>query len=112
MMRSAVRNSTQPKTTSGRSFAAAGRPGLGSCSSGMDVPTNYGPDYASAFAELYERIASDEGVALVPGFMREVGSNPTLLQADGLHPTAEGQQRLAETLEPYLRDLVLEIDGE
>lgn len=79
---------------------------------GMDVPTNYGPDYASAFAEIYERISREEGVTLVPAFVREVGSEPSLLQADGLHPTAEGQQRLAETLEPYLRDLVLEIDGE
>ena len=79
---------------------------------GMDVPTNYGPDYATAFAEIYERISREEGVTLVPAFVREVGSKPSLLQADGLHPTAEGQQRLAETLEPYLRDLVLEIDGE
>ena len=79
---------------------------------GMDVPTNYGPDYGTAFATLYENIANDEGVALIPGFMREVGSNPTLLQADGLHPTAEGQQILAEKLEPSLRNLVLEIGGE
>ncbi len=78
---------------------------------GMDVPTNYGPDYATAFAGLYESIAEDEGVVLVPGFVREVGSDPSLLQADGLHPTAEGQQRLAETIEPYLRDLVMEIGG-
>jgi acyl-CoA thioesterase-1 len=78
---------------------------------GMDVPTNYGPDYTSAFAAIYERISLEEEIPLVPGFVREVGLDPSLLQADGLHPTAEGQQRLAETLEPYLRDLVLEIDG-
>jgi acyl-CoA thioesterase-1 len=65
---------------------------------GMDLPTNYGPDYSSGFAAIYDRIADDEGVALVPGFMREVGLDPSLLQADGLHPTAEGQQRLASSL--------------
>jgi len=79
---------------------------------GMDVPTNYGPDYTSAFAEIYERISIEEEVTLVPGFVREVGLDPTLLQPDGLHPTAEGQRRLAETLEPYLRDLLQEIEGQ
>ena len=73
---------------------------------GMDVPTNYGPDYALDFAEMYERIARDEGIPLVPGFVREVGSDPSLLQPDGLHPTAAGQRRLAETLIPYLEEIL------
>jgi acyl-CoA thioesterase-1 len=69
---------------------------------GMDVPTNYGADYASAFAAIYSRVADDEGAVLVPGFVREVGSDPDLLQPDGLHPTAEGQRQLAERLLPAL----------
>lgn len=69
---------------------------------GMDVPTNYGPDYAGAFSAMYERVAGDEGVVLVPGFMREVGLDPKLMQPDGLHPTAEGQRRLADQLVPVL----------
>jgi len=69
---------------------------------GMDVPTNYGPDYAGAFAALYPRIAEEEGATLVPGFVRELGADPALLQPDGLHPTAEGQRRLAERLLPTL----------
>jgi acyl-CoA thioesterase-1 len=75
---------------------------------GMDVPSNYGPDYSGRFAAMYKRIAEDEGVALVPGFVRQVGSDPALLQPDGLHPTAQGQRRLAETLLPYLEALVVE----
>lgn len=79
---------------------------------GMDVPTNYGFDYGSAFAELYERVAEEEGVTLVPGFVREVGADPTLLQPDGLHPTAEGHRRLAEILIPYLEEALTESTGE
>ena len=75
---------------------------------GMDVPSNYGPDYGSRFAALYERLAAEEGVPLVPGFVRVLGSDPSLLQPDGLHPTAEGQRRLAEILLPYLEQLVLD----
>jgi acyl-CoA thioesterase-1 len=78
---------------------------------GMDVPTNYGPDYAGAFAEMYERIARDERITLVPGFVREVGIDPELMQPDGLHPTAEGQRRLAATLFPYLEAIVQEIEA-
>ena len=73
---------------------------------GMDVPTNYGPEYGKAFAVMYERVAADEGVTLVPGFVREVGADPDLLQPDGLHPTAEGQRRLAATIAPYLAEMV------
>jgi len=73
---------------------------------GMDVPTNYGPDYIRSFSEMYPRIAEEEGAILVPGFVRELGSDPSLLQADGLHPTAEGQRRLAEILAPVLEAIV------
>jgi acyl-CoA thioesterase-1 len=73
---------------------------------GMDVPTNYGPDYTAAFADLYPRIAEDTGAVLVPGFVRELGTDPELLQPDGLHPTAEGQMRLAEKLLPTLIEVI------
>jgi acyl-CoA thioesterase-1 len=76
---------------------------------GMDLPTNYGPAYSRGFAAIYETIAIDTGVVLVPGFVREVGLDPSLLQTDGLHPTAEGQQRLAASLvQPLERMLVPE----
>ncbi len=73
---------------------------------GMDVPTNYGPEYGAAFAKMYERIADEEGATLVPGFVREIGADPTLLQPDALHPTAEGHRRLAEIVAPYLADMM------
>jgi acyl-CoA thioesterase-1 len=78
---------------------------------GMDVPTNYGPDYAGAFAEMYERIARDERIILVPGFVREVGADPELMQPDGLHPTADGQRLLAATLYTYLEAIAQEIEA-
>jgi acyl-CoA thioesterase-1 len=73
---------------------------------GMDLPTNYGPDYGREFAAIYERVAGDENATLVPGFMREVGLDPGLLQPDGLHPTAEGQRLLATSLVPALEQML------
>ncbi|MCP4901373.1 MAG: arylesterase [bacterium] len=77
---------------------------------GMDVPTNYGPDYTRDFAELYERIAQDEGAALVPGFIREVGLDQALMQGDGIHPSVTGHYRLAEMLVEYLEPIVRQIE--
>ena len=59
---------------------------------------------------MYVRIADEEGAALVPAFVREVGMDPTLLQPDGLHPTAEGQRRLAEILAPHLEGILANDD--
>lgn len=78
---------------------------------GMDVPTNYGPDYTTAFAALYERIADEEGASFVPRFIQEVGLDPELMQPDGLHPTAQGQRRLAERLAPVLAGLLEQADA-
>jgi len=77
---------------------------------GMDIPTNYGPDYGTAFTDMYVRIADEEGATLVPGFVREVGADPALMQPDGLHPTAEGHRRLAEILAPYLEDVIANLE--
>jgi acyl-CoA thioesterase-1 len=77
---------------------------------GMNVPTNYGPDYSQAFSEMYVRIADEEGATLVPGFVREFGLDPTLIQPDGLHPTAVGQRRLAEQLVPVLETALTDGD--
>ena len=79
---------------------------------GMDLPANYGPDYAAAFADIYPRIAAEEGVTLVPAFVREIGADQTLLQPDGLHPTAEGQRRLAERLLPTLTGVLEDVEPE
>jgi len=73
---------------------------------GMDIPTSYGPAYTREFAQLYERLAREETVAIVPQFIREVGADPALMQPDGLHPTVEGHRRLAELLAPTLSDLI------
>jgi acyl-CoA thioesterase-1 len=73
---------------------------------GMKIPPNYGPDYAGGFAALYPRIARDLKVPLVPFLLEGVGGIAQLNQADGIHPTAEGQQRVAANIVPVLRSVV------
>ena len=73
---------------------------------GMRVPPNYGADYARAFAAVYPAVAKATGVPLAPFLLDGVAGNPRLNQADGIHPTAEGQRRIADLLWPYLEPLL------
>jgi acyl-CoA thioesterase-1 len=74
---------------------------------GMRMPPNYGREYAQRFQEVYQDLARRNGAALVPFLLEGVGGIPNLNQPDGIHPTAEGQRRIAETvwrvLEPLLK---------
>lgn len=74
---------------------------------GMRVPPNYGLAYSQRFQRIYPELARANGAALVPFLLEEVGGVPNLNQPDGVHPTAEGQRRMAQTvwrvLEPVLR---------
>lgn len=58
---------------------------------GIQIPPNYGQDYTKRFKELYPKLAMQEGIELVPFFMSGVASNPTLFQADNIHPNEKAQ---------------------
>ena len=73
---------------------------------GMRVPPNYGDEYARAFAAVYASVARATGVPLAPFLLDGVAGDPRLNQADGIHPTAEGQRVIAEHLWPHLRPLL------
>ncbi|HJR15711.1 MAG TPA: arylesterase [Gemmatimonadales bacterium] len=74
---------------------------------GMQVPPNYGRTYSRQFQAVYPELARANDAELVPFLLERVGGVATLNQPDGVHPTAEGQRVMAETvwrvLEPVLR---------
>ena len=72
---------------------------------GMRIPPNYGP-YADDFAAMYPRIAEEMEIPLVPFLLEGVGGDRALNQADGIHPTAEGQEIMAKTVTPYLEEVL------
>ncbi|MFM2417655.1 MAG: Esterase TesA [Pseudomonadota bacterium] len=73
---------------------------------GMRIPPSYGEPYVSEFAALYERLARELEVPLVPYFMEGVAGVPALNLADGLHPTRAGHARLATRIAPELARLL------
>jgi acyl-CoA thioesterase-1 len=65
---------------------------------GMRTLTNYGADYTSRFRAIYPELAEANALPLVPFLLEGVAGDPALNQADGIHPTPEGHQRMAETV--------------
>jgi acyl-CoA thioesterase-1 len=73
---------------------------------GLQMPPNYGPEYTSSFAAMYPKIAKDLNAAILPFMLAGVGGVQGLNQADGIHPTAAGQQIVAKNVLPYLEKVV------
>jgi len=76
---------------------------------GMQVPPNYGPDYAQQFASSFATVAKDQKVALVPFFLKDVADVPNALaffQSDRIHPTAAAQAILLNNVWPALKRLL------
>lgn len=73
---------------------------------GMQIPPNMGPDYTAAFRDMYPSLAKEFGVPLIPFLLEGVAGDTKLNQRDGIHPTAEGQAILAETVWSALQPLL------
>lgn len=73
---------------------------------GMQAPPNLGRPYAERFRAIYPDLARKNDIALVPFLLDGVAGVPSLNQPDGVHPTAAGQERLAENVWPALRPLL------
>ncbi|MEP3051056.1 MAG: arylesterase [Erythrobacter sp.] len=61
---------------------------------GMRAPPNLGPEYQQEFDGLYGDLAAEFETALIPFWLEDIFQEPDLFQADRIHPTAEGIERL------------------
>ena len=84
----------------------AGADGRGVLLVGMQIPPNYGHRYTGAFRSLFEEVAAESGIAVVPSFLEDVGVQPGLMQNDGIHPNARAQPLLLDTLWPFVEALL------
>src|SRR6478735_9569127 len=79
---------------------------------GMLAPPNYGADYAARFNAIYPELAKEFGVPLYPFFLEGVAAETKLNQADGLHPTAEGVDRIVKNMLPAVEALLGTVAGQ
>ena len=71
---------------------------------GMLAAPNLGEGYAQDFNAIYPSLAKKYDATLVPFFLQPLIANPSLAQADRIHPTREG-------IEAMVSDTVDEIAG-
>ncbi len=68
---------------------------------GMTLPPNYGPEYIQQFQAIYRDLARAHRLPLLPFLLSDIEFQSRklgLIQADGIHPTAKGNEIVARTV--------------
>jgi acyl-CoA thioesterase I len=65
---------------------------------GMEAPPNYGSEYSVSFRQAYLDLAKQYNVRFVPFLLDKVAGQPSLNQADGIHPNLRGAAIVADTV--------------
>ncbi len=65
---------------------------------GMQSPPNMGKMFTDSFQSVFPAMARENDMELVPFLLEGVAGDPTLNQADGIHPTQEGHRLVAENV--------------
>lgn len=73
---------------------------------GMTLPPNYGPEYIHSFEKIYQDLGKQYNAVRIPFLLEGVATKPELMQRDRLHPTAQGNAIVAETVFRYIRPLL------
>lgn len=76
---------------------------------GMQVPPNYGGDYAAKFSDLFAKVAKETKSAIVPFLLKGVAdtSDATkMFQADRIHPNEQAHPVMLANVWPELKKLL------
>ncbi|WP_298608869.1 arylesterase [uncultured Thiothrix sp.] len=76
---------------------------------GIRLPPNYGASYTEQFDKIYKDLAEQYKLPFVPFLLEGVATDFNLMQADGLHPTAEAQPKILEHLWPILEPVLVDV---
>ncbi len=67
---------------------------------GIQIPPNYGLEYAQQFRDMYPDLAAKYKLPFVPFLLEGIADKLELFQADRLHPIAAAQPRIVENVLP------------
>ena len=91
--------------------ARAANPAVKIIVAGLQMPGSMGRAYTESFAAVFGRAAQAHGAVLLPFLLEGVAGDPGMNQPDLIHPTAEGQRRIAETVWPVLQGVLVAGEG-
>jgi acyl-CoA thioesterase-1 len=96
----------QLKTNLSRIIEAAQSRGIAVLLCGMEALPVHGWNYTISFHQAYEQLATRYHVPVVPFMLSNVIGDPSLMQADRVHPNVEGARVIAANIWPYLEPLL------
>lgn len=73
---------------------------------GMHAPANLGEAYDREYDAVFAGLAKSYDIVYYPFFLDGVAMNPSLNQADGLHPNADGVDIIVARILPYVEQLL------
>lgn len=73
---------------------------------GIELPPNYGTQYADKFIAVFSSVARDQQIELVPSVVDNIGGHSDLMQADGIHPNTKAQLIVLEAIWKQLAALL------
>ncbi|MDH5391658.1 MAG: arylesterase [Gammaproteobacteria bacterium] len=73
---------------------------------GMKIPPNYGKRYSEGFYDIYQSLAREYTIRLVPFLLDGIGDKRALMQADGIHPSEAAQPAIMQTVWKQLETML------
>lgn len=73
---------------------------------GMQLPPNLGQDYTTEFRNIFDELATENSLVIIPFLLKDVGGIPELNLEDGIHPNEEGQKIVANNVWEVLNEFV------
>jgi acyl-CoA thioesterase-1 len=73
---------------------------------GMEAPRNWGPDYVTAFRQMYVDLSRKYDAVFYPFFLNGMAMDKGLTLPDGLHPTEKGVALIVERILPSVEELI------
>ena len=78
---------------------------------GIQIPPNYGLEYAQHFRDMYPDLAAKYKLPLVPFLLEGIADKLELFQGDRLHPTAAAQPKIVENVAPAVWQAIAKTSG-
>jgi acyl-CoA thioesterase-1 len=73
---------------------------------GITLPPQYGPQYIAQFDAMYPTLAKRFQVPMLPFLLKDVYGVEGDIQADGVHPTAQGAKQVAVNVQKLIQPLL------
>ena len=74
---------------------------------GIRMPANYGREYTERFYAAFANVAKQYNTALVPFLLDGFSDSADFFQADRIHPSAQAQARILQTVWPVLEPMIV-----